>query len=1087
MPGFAPVDPKQSFPDLEQRVLERWREQDLFARTLAERADAPIWSFYEGPPTANGRPGSHHVLARVFKDIYPRYRTMCGYRVPRKAGWDCHGLPVELEVEKQLGISSKQEIEEFGIAEFNQRCRESVFEYVEEWNRLTERIAFWVDLDDPYVTLEDRYIESVWWSLRQLWDKGRLYEGHKVVPYCPRCGTALSSHEVAQGYEDVKDPSIYVRFPLLGADGEEAGESLLVWTTTPWTLPGNVGVAANPKVDYVRARRGEEVLIVAEALRERVLGEDAEVLERLKGTDLVGRRYRGPIFELADGGPQGSGTAPFVVVAGDFVTTEDGTGLVHIAPAFGEDDYSAAAAAGLFDPTVRTTLYNPVTLEGRFDDRVVGFAGEFVKGSETTRRLIDDLDRRGLLFREQVYEHAYPHCWRCGTPLLYYAKSSWYIATSAARDELLANNETINWYPDHVKHGRFGKWLENNVDWALSRDRYWGTPLPIWVCSGEDCEERFCAGSVEELRERSGGEVPDDLHRPYIDGVTVRCEKCGENMHRVDSVIDTWYDSGAMPFAQFHYPFEGQEEFAERFPADYICEAQDQTRGWFYTLLAESTLLFDQSSFRNCVCLGLILDPEGQKMSKSRGNVVDPWDVLSAHGADAFRWYYLTSQQPWAGYRFSVDTVGESVRQFMLTLWNTYSFWVLYANATEELGLDAFRGGFSPDGEENQPRKETDLDRWALSRLQATVATVRERMDDFDCTTAGRAIAEFVEELSNWYVRLSRRRFWDGDRAAFGTLRTCLLETAKMLAPFTPFLADEIYRNLQGGAEGEFGEAPDSVHLVSFPEVDEALVDAELEAGMAAVQRTVRLGHAARSAGKVKVRQPLRRAVIVANEDERRSIEALADLVTAELNVNELDFVSEQGELVSYTVKPNYRTLGPRFGKRMPQVAAAVAALDASRVAGTLAEGGLVGISIDGTDHTLGPDDLTLALAPLEGYEVEAEAGHAVALQLEIDEELRRAGLAREIVRAVQDARKNAGLEITDRIALGLGGDADLVDVGREHESYIAGEVLATDVSVAGADGETVADGASGDDAAAVKDSTTTIDGRELRISVRPV
>ncbi len=1058
MPGFAPVDPKQSFPDLEQATLERWREQDLFARTLAERADAPIWSFYDGPPTANGRPGSHHVLARVFKDIYPRYRTMCGYRVPRKAGWDCHGLPVELEVEKQLGISSKDEIETFGIAEFNQRCRESVFEYVEEWNRLTERIGHWIDLDDPYVTLEDRYIESVWWSLSQLFEKGRLYEGHKVVPYCPRDGTPLSSHEVAQGYQDVKDASIYVRFPLVDDDA-----ALLVWTTTPWTLPGNVAVAVNPEVSYARARVDDEVLIVAETLVERVLGAGAEIIDTFPATELIGRRYRGPVFELGDGGPKPGSTDPFHVLGGWFVTTEDGTGLVHIAPPFGEDDYKVAADNGVFDPTDAGTLYNPVRPDGTFDDRVIGFAGEFVKGSETTRRLIERLSRSGLLFREQAYEHAYPHCWRCGTPLLYYATTSWYIGTSAVRDQLLANNETIGWHPEHVKHGRFGKWLENNVDWALSRNRYWGTPLPIWRCEDADCAAVTCIGSVEELRERSGGEVPEDLHRPYIDEVTIRCQDCGKDMRRVSSVIDTWYDSGAMPFAQFHYPFEGQEEFAERFPADYICEAQDQTRGWFYTLLAESTLLFEESSFKNCVCLGLILDPEGQKMSKSRGNVVDPWDVIGAHGADAFRWYSLTTQQPWAGYRFSLETVGESVRQFMLTLWNTYSFWVLYANATDDLDLGPDAGTL------------TDLDRWALSRLQATVATVREHMDDFDCTTAGRAIAEFVEGLSNWYVRLSRRRFWDGDPAAFATLRTCLLETSKMLAPFIPFLADEIYRNLQGGADGEFGGAPDSVHLASFPEVDEALLDPGLEAGMAAVQRTVRLGHAARSAGKVKVRQPLRRAVIVANEDERAQVEALSDLVTAELNVIDLDFVSEEGELVTYTVKPNYRTLGPRFGKHMPQVAAAVAALDASRVAGTLAEGGEVGISIDGTDHTLGPDDLTLALEPLEGYEVEAEAGHAVALQLEIDEELRRAGLAREVVRAVQDARKNAGLDITDRIALGLGGDAELTAVAQEHEAYIAGETLATSITFGDEDG------------AGSTVSGATIDSRELRISVRAV
>jgi isoleucyl-tRNA synthetase len=1032
MSGFSPVDPKQSFPELEERVLQRWRDGDVFERSLANREGAEVWSFYEGPPTANGRPGSHHVLARVFKDVYPRYRTMCGYRVPRKAGWDCHGLPVELEVEKQLGISSKQEIEQLGIAEFNRRCRESVFEYVEEWNRLTERIGFWIDLDDPYVTLDDPYIESVWWSLRRLWDDGRLYEGHKVVPYCPRCGTALSSHEVAQGYEDVEDPSIYVRFPLLAEDGSESGECLLVWTTTPWTLPGNVAAAVAPDVSYVRARIGEETLILAEPLVEKVLGEGAEIAGRFPGSALVGRRYRGPVFALEDGGP----VAAFRVLAGDFVTTEDGTGIVHLAPAFGEDDYAVAAANGLFDPTEHASLYNPVGLDGRFDRRVEGFEGKFVKDPEVTAALIADLDRRGLLFRAQVYEHAYPHCWRCGTPLLYYAKSSWYVATSQAREQLLANNEQIGWHPEHIKHGRFGKWLENNVDWALSRDRYWGTPLPIWECGGEGCDGRFCAGSVAELRERSQGEVPEDLHRPYIDAVTVECERCGGEMRRVESVIDTWYDSGAMPFAQLHYPFENEAEFEQRFPADFICEAIDQTRGWFYTLLAESTLLFGTSSYRNCVCLGHIQDPEGQKMSKSRGNVVEPWDVIAAHGADAFRWYYLTAQQPWSGYRFSVETVGESVRQFLLTLWNTYSFWVLYANA-EDLGPADFLGA---------PEPANDLDRWALSRLQATTATVRERMDEFDCTAAGRAIAEYVEELSNWYVRLSRRRFWDGDRAAFATLRHCLLETAALLAPFVPFLADEIHVNLAGGAQKEAGDLPDSVHLRDYPELDAALADPELEAGMEAVRLTVELGRAARAQAKAKVRQPLRRAVIVANESERAAIEARAELVTAELNVKELDFVRDEADLVSYTAKPNYRALGPRFGKRMPQVAAAVAALDAAHVARVMAGGGEIGINVEGDD----------------------EAGHAVALQLELDEELRREGRAREIVHAVQIARKDAGLEITDRIELALGGDEELLAAARAHEQYVAGEVLATSVSYEGA-----ADGAA-----------AKIDGCELSIGI---
>ena len=699
MPGFRPVDPKQSFPEMEERVAARWKEERVFERSMEQREGAEVWSFYEGPPTANGRPGSHHVLSRVFKDIYPRYRSMRGYRVPRKAGWDCHGLPVELEVEKQLGISSKQEIEDFGIAEFNAKCRESVFTYVEEWNRLTERIGFWIDLDDPYVTLDNDYIESVWWSLKELWKSDRLYEGHRVSPYCPRCGTALSSHEVALGYKDVTDPSVHVRFPLLGDDGERTGESLLVWTTTPWTLPGNYAVAVNPSVTYARVEidgpTGPETVILAEALVEKVLGEGVRPTETLDASELIGLSYEGPIFELSDGG-----SGRFEVIPGEFVTTDDGTGLVHIAPAYGEDDYRVASDTGLYEPgRAEAPLYNPVGLDGNFTAQVTGFEGRFVKDPELTAELIADLEHRGLLFRSTEYEHSYPHCWRCSTPLLYYAKASWYIRTSEAREQMLSGNEEIGWHPEHIKDGRFGKWLENNVDWALSRDRYWGTPLPVWECDHEGCDNSFCAGSVQELEDLAG-EVPEDLHRPYIDEVTWQCE-CGEGqMKRVVSVIDTWYDSGAMPFAQFHYPFENQEEFEQRFPADFICEAIDQTRGWFYTLLAESTMLFDTPSYRNCVCLGLILDADGQKMSKSKGNVVAPWEVLDKFGADAFRWYLFTAQQPWSGYRFSLDAISEALRSFLLTLWNTYSFWVLYANAE---GFDSSTPADPPDRAE-RPR-----------------------------------------------------------------------------------------------------------------------------------------------------------------------------------------------------------------------------------------------------------------------------------------------------------------------------------------------------------------------------------------------
>ena len=791
---------------------------------------------------------------------------------------------------------------------------------------------------------------------------------------------------------------------------------------------------------------------------EPVLGEGAEILSHFPGEALAGVRYEPPFSYITDYGPRGH-----TVLLGDFVSTDEGTGLVHTAIAFGEDDFRLGQQYGI-------TLQNPVRLDGTFDERITDFAGRKVR--EADPDIVKALEARGRLLRAEPYLHAYPHCWRCDTALIYYAKASWYVATSEVKDRMLAENEKIGWHPEHIKHGRFGKWLENNVDWALSRDRYWGTPLPIWQCDREDCEQSFCAGSLEDLRSR-GAEVPDDLHRPFIDQVVLPCDRagCDGEMRRVEAVIDAWFDSGAMPFAQFHYPFENERLFEERFPADYICEAIDQTRGWFYTLLAESTLLFDQTSYRNCVCLGLILDPEGQKMSKSRGNVVDPWDVIDRHGTDAFRWYYFTAQQPWAGYRFSVATVGEAVRQFLLTLWNTYSFWVLYAN-TEGLEVARFADpAVAAAGREAEETAGDVLDRWVLSRLQGTVATVRERMDDFDCTSAGHAIDAFVEELSNWYVRLSRRRFWEGDGAAFATLRHCLLETAKLLAPFTPFLADEIYGNLAGGAAEEFGDAPDSVHLCDFPEVAEDLIDRDLEAGMEAVRRTVELGRAARAHSRIKVRQPLRKAVVVATAEERPAIERLAGIVSSELNVKELEFVAEESDLVSYRVKPNYRALGPRFGKHMQQAAAAIEALDADAVSRQFESGGEVGITVDGRDHTLSEDDVLLVMEPLDGYQVEAEAGHAVALALELDDELRYEGWAREIVHAVQNARKAAGLDVSDRIELALGGDAELLDAARANEPYISGETLATAVSYADGAGETSM-------------TTAIIEGRELTIAV---
>src|SRR5947209_4398231 len=923
--AHRPVDPQASFPDIELEVLERWRQRNVFAESLRRREGAPSWGFYEGPPTANGAPGAHHVLARVFKDIFPRYKTMCGHYVERKGGWDCHGLPVELAVEEELGFTHKNDIEQFGIAEFNARCREKVLSHVADWNRLTERIAFWIDLDHAYRTLDSDYIESVWWALKTIHDRGLLYEKFKVVPHCPRDEVTLSSHELGQPdvYRNVLDPSVYVRLPVTEPAGPaQPGDELLVWTTTPWTLVSNAAVAVDNDLTYVRARQAGTIYILAEALVERVLGGDAEIVERFPGRELVGARYEPP-FPFIPGseyGPKGHSVLP-----ADFVTADDGTGLVHTALAFGEDDFRLGEQQGL-------TVVNPVRLDGTYDERIGPYAGRWVKDADPD--LIEDLRARGRLLRAESYEHSYPHCWRCGTPLLYYAKPSWYIATSEIKDRLLAANETVTWYPDHVKHGRFGKWLEGNVDWALSRERYWGTPLPVWRCGNEHVRT---VGSLSELRELSGVELADP-HRPFVDEVRFDCAECGEAMSRVPEVIDVWFDSGSMPFAQFHAPRENLEHFEQRFPADFICEALDQTRGWFYSLLAVSTLLFDTSSYRNVVCLGLILDEEGRKMSKSLGNTLAPWEVIDRYGADALRWYFFTSKQPWDGYRFSLETIGEAVRQFMLQLWNTYGFYVLYANANgvaPAADLEAATG---------------DLDRWALSRLQETVAIVRDRLDDFDATTAGRAIQDFVESLSNWYVRRSRRRFWDGDPAAFATLRHCMVTIAQLLAPFCPFIADEIYDNLDASEP--------SVHLCDFPIVDPPARDLGLEQAMDVARETVRLGLAARAQAKVKIRKPLRAAVVVATGREREAIERLADIVRDELNVRELRFVAQADELGQIEIKPNYRTLGPRFGKNMPMVAAAIAGLDPGHVATTMREGRTVAIPTGGDAHEPAAADL---------------------------------------------------------------------------------------------------------------------------------
>ena len=1041
---YRSVDTGQSFPALEERILGWWKERSIFEKSLELRAGNPEWVFYEGPPTANGRPGIHHVLARVFKDLYPRYKTMQGYHVGRKAGWDCHGLPVELEIEKRLGIEHKEQIEAYGVAEFNKQCRESVTAYVDDWNRMTERIGMWLDLSDPYMTMTDGYIESVWWILSEFAKQGLLFEGYKVVPYCPRCGTALSSHEVASGYQMVTDPSIYVRFPLcarkkaddppaqqLAADGRPI--SLLVWTTTPWTLISNVAAAVGADIQYARARLGEEHLILAADLVAAVLGPEAVVEETFPGSDLVGRHYRAPYDFVQPDKPA------WRVIAGDFVATDEGTGIVHIAPAFGADDMAVGQANDL--PVIM-----PVDAEARFTAEVTPWAGLFVKDADAG--IMDELESRGLLYARQPYEHNYPFCWRCDTPLIYYAKSSWYVRTTARKDTVLAANEEVTWYPDHLKHGRFGNWLENNIDWSLSRDRYWGTPLPAWRCeNGHDT----IVGSKAQLGELAGRDLSGlELHRPYVDEVTFACPECGAEARRVEAVIDAWFDSGSMPVAQWHYPFENQETFEKRFPADFICEAIDQTRGWFYSLLAISALLKGHSCYRNVLCLGHILDSEGRKMSKRLGNVVDPWTILDKQGADALRWYLFTVSSPWFARRFGPENVDEVIRKFILTLWNTYSFYTLYAN------ID----GFDPDAQATGgavPVADRPLmDQWILGDLHILVRKVTAELEGYDAFAAGRAIADFVDELSNWYVRRSRRRFWkseaDADKiAAYLTLNECLVTLSKLLAPFMPFLAEELYQNLVAERSPE---APESVHLVDWPVADEALIDEDLSFRMAVARQVVNLGRAARNATQIKTRQPVAKAVVACGERQRAAVEGLAAVVAEELNVKEIEYVASASELVAYVIKPNYRTLGPKFGKNMPAVAAAVAALPADETGDRIATGRSVMVTVGeagtGTEHEyeFAPEDFVVETHQREGYQVEREGGVAVAISTVLSPELLSEGLARELVHHIQNTRKAADFEIDDRIHLWVSGPAEIAEMLAVHGEWVKKETLAVSLRV---------------------------------------
>jgi isoleucyl-tRNA synthetase len=1041
---YRPVPAQVDLVAVEHEVLDFWRAESVFRKSLEATAGGEAWTFYEGPPTANGTPGTHHVEARAFKDVFPRFKTMKGYRVERRAGWDCHGLPVELAVERELGFSGKQDIEAYGVAEFNAKCRASVMRHVGEFEKMTERMGYWVDLSEAYWTMNPAYIESVWWSLKQIFDKGLLTQDHRVAPYCPRCGTGLSDHELAQGYETVVDPSVFVRFPLTSGplSGDPARQAaLLVWTTTPWTLVSNTAAAVHPDVRYVVATDGRERLVVAEPLLGKALGEGWTATgESFTGREMERWTYQRP-FELLEF------PAPaHYVVLGEYVTTEDGTGLVHQAPAFGEDDLKVCRAYGL--PVV-----NPIRPDGTFEESVPLVGGVFFKKAD--ERLTADLRERGLLFRHLEYEHSYPHCWRCHTALLYYAQPSWYIRTTAVKDALLRENEKTTWYPENVKHGRYGDWLDNNIDWSLSRNRYWGTPLPIWRC-GEG--HLTCVGSLAELGALAGRDLADlDPHRPFIDEVTLPCPAktdagpCGGASVRVPEVIDCWYDAGSMPFAQLGYPHApgSPETFAQAYPADYICEAIDQTRGWFYTLMAIGTLVFDQSSYKNVLCLGHILAEDGRKMSKHLGNILEPIPLMDRHGADALRWFMLAGGSPWSARRVGDTTIQEVVRKTLLTYWNTAAFQSLYARAA----------GWAPGAGDPAPQDRPVLDRWALSELNILVREVDAALEGFDTQQAGKLLAAYVDDLSNWYVRRSRRRFWDGDAAALATLHTALETVTRLMAPLVPFVTERVWQDL---VRPVTAQAPESVHLASWPVADEASIDPALSRQVALVRRLVELGRATRAGSGVKTRQPLGRALVGAGGWAELSPQLRGHLAE-ELNVETTGALAEAGgglleaDLIHYAAKGNFRALGKRFGKRTPLVANAIAAADAAALAHELRERGAAGVAVPDADGgseqvEVEADEVIVTETPREGWAVAAAGGETVALDLEITPQLRLAGLARDAVRMIQEARKNSGLDISDRIRLtwfATGAEAGLAL--RAHGGSVAAEVLATGFTEAGA------------------------------------
>ncbi len=1014
--NFRAISTQIDLPALEHDIIDFWEREEIFRRSMEATAGGADWTFYEGPPTANGIPGAHHVEARVFKDLFPRYQTMKGRHVFRKAGWDCHGLPVELAVERELGFKGKKDIEAYGIAEFNAKCRESVQRHVDEFVAMTRRMGFWVDFDQAYWTMSPEYIESVWWSLQQIWQKGLLVQDYRVAPYCPRCGTTLSDHELAQGYETVVDPSVYVRFPITSGPLLDLHAALLIWTTTPWTLVSNTAVAVKPDVSYVAARTSEgEVLVVAKALFS-VLGEGAEILREFPGHYLERTTYSRP-FELIP-----VPDAHYVVLA-DYVTIEDGTGLVHQAPAFGADDLAVSRTYGL--PVV-----NPIAPDGTFEASIPMVGGQFFKDADKV--LVKDLKARNLLFKQQPYEHSYPHCWRCHTALLYYAQPSWYIKTTALKEELLRENEKTDWHPATIKTGRYGDWLENNIDWALSRNRYWGTPLPIWRCANDHA---VCIGSLKELGELANADLSSlDPHRPFVDDIVFPCAICTEQMTRVPEVIDGWYDSGSMPFAQWGYPHASGsvEQFAKSYPADFICEAMDQTRGWFYTLMAVGTLVFDRSSYRTVLCLGLILDKDGRKMSKHLGNVLEPIPLMDKHGADAVRWFMLASGSPWQARRIGHEVIADVVRKTLLTYWNTIAFHSLYARISD----------FEPTAPSPAPAERPVLDRWALSELNRTIRDVDQAYRDFDSQGAGRLISQFIDNLSNWYVRRSRRRFWEGDHAALATLHECLRGITLLMAPMVPFITEIAWQELIRPVE--LGQ-PVSVHLASFPVVAEELIDESLQEQVALVRRLVELGRAARAESQVKIRQPLGRALIAASGWQQLS-EELRSQVSDELNVLTLDDVSVAGaDLVEVTVKANFRTLGRRFGNQTQEVASAISREESSSLVETLRANASAILQVGSRSIEITTEDVIITETPKTGWAVTSSGGESVALDLTLTPELRRAGIMREVVRLIQEGRKNSGFDVSDRIKVSWTADGDTAVAIAEYAKVISDEVLAVE------------------------------------------